>query len=309
MPEPRSTIRVEKLRREFNGLVAVRDLTFNVEEGEVFGFLGPNGAGKTTTINMLIGQLRPTLGRGWIAGFDITTQRDRIKPLIGVVFEEPALYDRMSGQANLAFFCELQGVSKRRVPELLALVGLSDRARDKVQNYSQGMKQRLAIARALINRPRVLFLDEPTRGLDPATARAIREHVAALGRAGTTVFLTTHYMEEADYLCHRVAFINEGQIVACDSPQSLKIMMGQRLLRVVLRDHSEHLLSLEAPNDAARLQAFIAAGQVLTLHSQEASLEDVYLKLTGRRLAATPHPMDNERSDDSTLTLQRQVDT
>ena len=211
----------------------------------------------------------------------------------------PQLLDRMSGQANLAFFCELQGVSKRRVPELLALVGLRDRARDRVQNYSQGMKQRLAIARALINRPRVLFLDEPTRGLDPATARAIREHVATLGRAGTTVFLTTHYMEEADVLCHRVAFINEGQIVACDSPESLKIMMGQRLLRVVLRDQSEHLLSLEAPNDAARLQAFIAAGQVLTLHSQEASLEDVYLKLTGRRLAATPHPMDDKSSDDN----------
>ena len=283
----RPMIRVENLGREFNGLVAVRGLTFTVEEGEVFGFLGPNGAGKTTTINMLTGQLRPTSGRGWIAGFDITTQRDRIKPLIGVAFEEPALYERMSGQANLAFFCELQGASKHRVPELLALVGLSNRARDRVKNYSQGMKQRLSIARALINRPRVLFLDEPTRGLDPATARAIREQIAALGRAGTTVFLTTHYMEEADYLCHRVVFINEGQIVACDAPESLKIMMGQRLLRVLLEDHSEYLLSLEDPDDAASLQAFIAAGQVLTLHSQEASLEDVYLKLTGRRLVTT----------------------
>jgi ABC-2 type transport system ATP-binding protein len=283
----RPMIRVENLGREFNGLVAVRDLTFTVEEGEVFGFLGPNGAGKTTTINMLTGQLRPTSGRGWIAGFDITTQRDRIKPLIGVAFEEPALYERMSGQANLAFFCELQGASKHRVPELLALVGLSNRARDRVKNYSQGMKQRLSIARALINRPRVLFLDEPTRGLDPATARAIREQIAALARAGTTVFLTTHYMEEADYLCHRVVFINEGQIVACDTPESLKIMMGQRLLRVLLEDHSEYLLSLEDPDDAASLQAFIAAGQVLTLHSQEASLEDVYLKLTGRRLVTT----------------------
>ena len=300
MPETKPMIRVENLRREFNGLVAVRDLAFSVEEGEVFGFLGPNGAGKTTTINMLIGQLRPTSGRGWIAGFDITTQREQIKPLIGVVFEEPALYERMSGQANLAFFCELQGVSRRRVPELLALVGLSDRARDKVKTYSQGMKQRLAIARALINRPRVLFLDEPTQGLDPATARAIRDHIAALGRAGTTVFLTTHYMEEADYLCHRVAFINEGQIVACDSPESLKIMMGQRLLRVVLKNHSMHLLSLEEPDDAARLQALIATGQVLTLHSQEASLEDVYLKLTGRRLAATPVSIGDERPDDST---------
>jgi len=293
-------IRVENLRREFNGRVAVRDLSFEVTEGEVFGFLGPNGAGKTTTINMLIGQLRPTLGQGWIAGFDILTQRDRIKPLIGVVFEEPALYDRMSGQANLAFFCELQGVSKRRVPELLAQVGLTGRAHDKVKTYSQGMKQRLAIARALINQPRVLFLDEPTRGLDPATARAVRQHIVALGRAGTTVFLTTHYLEEADYLCHRVAFIDKGQIVACDSPESFKITMGRRLLRVVLQDRSERYFSLQDPEDAVRLQALIAAGQVLTLHSQEASLEDVYLKLTGQRfVAAAPSGDDKEPEIDS----------
>jgi ABC-2 type transport system ATP-binding protein len=301
-------IRVENLRREFNGRVAVRDLTFAVEEGQVFGLLGPNGAGKTTTINMLIGQLRPTSGRGWIAGFDIATQLERIKPLIGVVFEEPALYERMSGQANLAFFCELQGVSKRRVPELLAQMGLADRAHDKVKTYSQGMKQRLAISRALLNRPRVLFFDEPTRGLDPATARTIREQIAALGRAGATVFLTTHYMDEADYLCHRVAFINEGKIVACDSPESLKIMMGQRLLRVVLKDHSEHFFSLENLDDAARLQAFLASGQVLTLHSQEASLEDVYLKLTGRQLVTTPASNDEGGSKGGVYLSVSQVD-
>ena len=294
MPEKRPMIQVENLCREFNGKVAVDALSFALDEGQVFGFLGPNGAGKTTTINMLIGQLRPTSGRAWIAGFDIATQLDRIKTLIGVVFEEPALYERLSGQDNLAFFCELQGVNKRRVPDLLARVGLADRAQDKVKTYSLGMRQRLTIARALINQPRVLFLDEPTRGLDPATARAIRQQIAALGRAGTTVFLTTHYMEEADYLCHRVAFINEGRIVACDAPASLKIMMGQRLLRVVLKDRSERFLSLEDSDDAARLQSFIAAGQVLTLHSQEASLEDVYLKLTGRRLiGATTESNDN----------------
>ncbi len=287
MPETAPMIHVVNLRREFDGLTAVRDLNFSVPEGEIFGFLGPNGAGKTTTINVLTGQLRPTSGRAWIAGLDVVTQRERIKPLIGIVFEETALYERMSGQANLAFFCELQAVSKRRVPELLALVGLSDRANDKVKTYSLGMKQRLAIARALINQPRVLFLDEPTRGLDPATARAVRQQIAALGRAGTTVFLTTHDMEEADALCQRVAFINKGQIVACDAPESLKISLGQRLLRVVLQDHSQRLFSPEDAADAARLQALIAAGQVLTLHSQEASLEDVYLRLTGRRLAPT----------------------
>ncbi|OQY21633.1 MAG: ABC transporter [Anaerolineaceae bacterium 4572_32.1] len=288
MRETKYMIQAENLSREFNGRPAVRDLVFAVKEGEVFGFLGPNGAGKTTTINMLIGQLRPTFGRAWVAGFDIATQLDRITSLIGVVFEEPTLYEGMSGQDNLAFFCELQGASKSRVSELLAQVGLTGRAREKVKTYSQGMKQRLTIARALINHPRVLFLDEPTRSLDPATARAIRRQIAALSQSGTTIFLTTHHMEVADQLCHRVAFINKGRIVACDSPEALKIKMGRPLLRVVLKDGSEHMLNIQTPDDAARLQAFIAAGQILTLHSQEASLEDVYLQLTGQRLIATP---------------------
>lgn len=277
-------IEAGNLRREFNGVVAVAGISFAVERGEIFGFLGPNGAGKTTTINVLTGQLRPTSGWGKVAGYDVVSERDRIKPLIGVVFEEQALYERMSGKANLEFFCELHGVDKSRVPELLQQVGLAGRARDRISKYSQGMKQRLAIARALVNRPQVLFLDEPTRGLDPAGARAIRDYIAELGRGGVTIFLTTHYMEEADQLCHRVAFINEGSIVALDTPQNLKLKLGQRTLKVVKRDGSEQWLDLDDPQDAGRLQGLIAAGDVLTLHSQEATLEDVYLQLTGRKL-------------------------
>ncbi len=285
-------IEARDLRRVFRGsrtrgepVVAVDGISFAVERGEIFGFLGPNGAGKTTTVNMLTGQLRPTGGWGRVAGFDIVAQLEHIKPLIGVVFEEPALYERMSGRANLEFFCALHGVDKGRVWALLEAVGLADRADDRVKTYSQGMKQRLAIARALLNDPQVLFLDEPTRGLDPAAARAIREDIVALRQRGVTVFLTTHYMEEADQLCDRVAFIDQGRIVALDTPSRLKLELGERRLWVGLRQGKEVWLRLDDPGDARRLEQLIVAGDVLTIHSQEATLEDVFIALTGHRLS------------------------
>jgi ABC-2 type transport system ATP-binding protein len=277
-------IEAADLRRKFNGKTAVDGVTFAVEHGEVFGFLGPNGAGKTTTVSMFIGQLLPTSGSGRVAGYDVVRERDRIKPVIGVVFEDHALYERMSGRANLEFFCALHGVPNRRASELLDMVGLKDRGKDAVKKYSQGMKQRLAIARALVNSPKVLFLDEPTRGLDPGAARAIRQMILDLKQAGATVFLTTHYMEEADQLCDRVAFINEGKLVAVDSPRALKIKYGRRQIRVVEPDGSEVLGNLDNAEDAHRLETLLRDGKVLTIHSQEATLEDVYVQLTGRGL-------------------------
>lgn len=277
-------IEATDLWRKYNGKAAVAGISFSVQQGEIFGFLGPNGAGKTTTVNMLIGQLLPSAGSGSVAGYDIVRERERIKPAIGVVFEDHALYERMSGKANLEFFCSLHRVPARRATELLALVGLRDRARDSVKKYSQGMKQRLAIARALVNSPKVLFLDEPTRGLDPGAARAIRQMISDLNDAGATVFLTTHYMEEADLLCDRVAFINEGRLVAVDNPRALKLKYGKRQLRVVRRDNSEVALDLDDGADAQRLEQMLRASEVLTIHSQEATLEDVYIQLTGRPL-------------------------
>jgi ABC-2 type transport system ATP-binding protein len=277
------------LRRTFNGRVAVDGVSFAVERGEVFGFLGPNGAGKTTTIRILTGQLLPSGGSARVAGFDCASEAQKLKPLIGVVFEQQNLYERMSGRENLTFFASLFGVPSSRVAEVLAQVGLSERAKDKVRVYSNGMKQRLLIARALLNQPQVLFLDEPTRGLDPGAARDIRQMVADLGRAGTTVFLTTHYMEEADQLCQRVAFLNEGRIVALDTPRHLKIAHGQRLVKVLLQgdggaEPTEVTLSLDQPADARRLSDYMAQGQVLTIHSEEATLEDIFIKLAGRGL-------------------------
>lgn len=277
-------IEVHDLRKYFGPVEAVKGISFAVEAGEIFGFLGHNGAGKTTTIRMLTGQLTPNGGTGRVGGFDIVRERSQIKSIIGVVFEDQNLYDRMSGRENLMFFARLHGVDAQRVDDLLHMVGLQDRAGDRVKKYSNGMKQRLMIARALLNRPRVLFLDEPTRGLDPAAAHDIRQVIAELARLGTTAFLSTHYMEEADQLCRRVAFISEGRIVALDTPRELKLRYGRREAQVVLADRSEHTLSLTDPAQAGRLAEWTAAGQVLSVHSREATLDEVFRHLAGREL-------------------------
>jgi ABC-2 type transport system ATP-binding protein len=220
-------IEVQNLTRNYNGLRAVDGISFSVEPGEIFGFLGPNGAGKTTTIKMLTGQLRPTSGEANVMGCDVVDERERLKPQIGVVFDSQNIYERSSGRDNLLFYARLYRIKQARVDEVLAQVGLVDRARHKVKDYSNGMKQRLVIARALLHKPKVLFLDEPTRGLDPNVARGIRSIVVDLVKHGMTVFLTTHYMEEADRLSDRVAIIDQGCIVALDTPENLKTAYGK----------------------------------------------------------------------------------
>jgi len=213
----------------------VDGISFSVEAGEVFGFLGPNGAGKTTTIRMLTGQLRPTSGSARVAGCDVVRERERLKPQIGVVFEFQNLYERLSARDNMLFAARLFGAPSRRVTEVLAQVGLAERAHEPLSRYSHGMKQRLLIARALLHGPKVLFLDEPTRGLDAHIAREIRAFVAGLGRQGVTVFLTTHYIEEADQLCQRVAFLDRGRIVALDEPARLRSAHGGTLEDVFVK--------------------------------------------------------------------------
>jgi len=225
--EAMGAIEVQNLTRDYNGLRAVDCISFEVEPGEIFGFLGPNGAGKTTTIKMLTGQLRPTSGRARVMGCDVVEERQRLTPQIGVVFEHQNVYERLSARDNLLFAARLYGVNRRRVDEMLDRVGLADRAKGKVAKFSNGMKQRLLIARALLHQPKVLFLDEPTRGLDPHVARDIRSFVAELARQGVTVFLTTHYMEEADQLSGRVALLDQGKIVALDTPRQLKKERGE----------------------------------------------------------------------------------
>jgi ABC-2 type transport system ATP-binding protein len=282
------------LRRRFGSKEAVQGISFTVRKGEIFGLLGPNGAGKTTTIRMLTGQIDPSGGSARVAGCDVVKERAQLKERIGVVFEEQNLYERLSGRLNLEFSCWLYGVDVKRVEEVLELVGLRDRAKDPVREYSNGMKQRLMVARALLHQPPVLFLDEPARGLDPIAAREVHHTIEQLRQAGTTVLLTTHLMEEADQLCQQVAFLVDGRLVANDTPRNLKLAHGERVLEVTLGDGqpSQHgsgplnevTLSMDESADQAKLAEWMAADQVCAIHSREASLEEVFIEVAGVHL-------------------------
>src|SRR5215211_5560048 len=215
------------LRRKWKDVEAVRGVSFAIEQGELFGLLGPNGAGKTTTIKMLITLLIPTKGTARVLGYDVVKDAREVRKRIGYVFGgERGVYERLSGYDNLRYFAELYGVPPReirpRIDALLELVGLKGREQERAEGYSRGMKQRLHIARGLLHDPPVVFLDEPTIGLDPVGARELRATIASLADAGKTILLTTHYMFEADSLCDRIAVINRGQIVAEGTPTHLK---------------------------------------------------------------------------------------
>lgn len=288
-------IEAADLCRSFGAIEAVAGISFAVQRSEIFGLLGPNGAGKTTTIRLLTGQIDPSRGSASVAGCDVVKQRAQLKQRIGVVFEEQNLYERLSARQNLAFNCRLYGVLQRRIDEVLDLVRLRDRASDPVSKFSNGMRQRLMIARALLHQPPVLFLDEPTRGLDPLSARDVRQTITELCAAGTTILLTTHLLDEADQLCHRVGFIVKGRLVATGEPRALKLAHGQRTLQVTLAERAEAanattpledvILSMDDPIDQAKLARWMASGRVCALHSHEATLEEVFLEVAGIRPA------------------------
>ena len=233
-------IRVEGLEKRFGDVHAVRGVDFEVRGGETFGFLGPNGAGKSTTINMLCTLLRPTAGRATVAGFDVVAERDDVRREIGLVFQDMTLDTYLTGAQNLRFHGQLYGVPsgelETRMKQVLELVGLWDRRDKEVATFSGGMKRRLEIARGLLHSPRVLFLDEPTVGLDPQTRASIWEYLDQLRRQeDLTIFLTTHYMDEAEH-CDRIAIMDVGQIVALDTPQALKAAIGTDRVRLVTAD-------------------------------------------------------------------------
>jgi ABC-2 type transport system ATP-binding protein len=227
-------IRVSDLTKCYGEILAVDNINFEVAKGEVFGFLGPNGAGKTTTIRMLAGLSKPTDGKASILGFDINSQIVQIKKHIGVVPEISNLYDELSGFDNLLFMAQLYGVArsqrKKRTEELLKTFRLYDRKDSPFRTFSRGMKRSLIIAAALIHKPQLLFLDEPTVGLDVIAARSLRNLISNLRRQGMTIFLTTHYLEEADLLCDRVAVIVKGRLLTMDTPENLKIKTETRSL-------------------------------------------------------------------------------
>lgn len=278
----------EGLTYSYGDNVAVDDVSFTVGKGEILGFLGPNGAGKTTTVKMLTGQLKPRAGRASLLGKDVSTHVREVQGQIGVCFESTNLYEQMSAIENLELFARLFGVRQFDALALLGRVGLSGREKDRVENYSKGMKQRLMVARSMVNRPKILFLDEPTAGLDPTSAEAIRNIILEERRQGATVFLTTHDMREADKISDRVAFMNQSKIVALDTPHNLKQQYGKRALRAKLAGNEGQLvdreITLDAPGTADAVQELFAKERVVTIHSEEASLEDIFIKITGRGL-------------------------
>jgi ABC-2 type transport system ATP-binding protein len=281
-------ILAEGLTYTYGDLVAVDHINFSVAPSEIMGFLGPNGAGKSTVVKMLSGQIKPKAGKATVLGIDVARHPKQVQARAGICFEITNLYEEMSGAANLNLFASLFGVLDFKAEALLERVGLGGRGRDLVSSYSKGMKQRLMVARALLNQPAILFLDEPTDGLDPVSAEAIRTIILEERTRGATVFLTTHDMLEADKLSDRVAFIDQGKIAAIDTPHALKQQYGKRSLKAQVAGADGRLelreISLDNDHTAAAVTDLFSQEKVVTLHSEEATLEDIFIHITGRGL-------------------------
>lgn len=279
-------VTVDSLRKSFGKTEAVKGISFDVAAGSIFGFLGPNGAGKTTTMRMLTGMLTPTSGRITVAGLEIPAQRDLARCLIGVVPDHQNLYDRLTARRHLRLFADLTGAPMSRIDDVISLVGLTEYADVPAGRLSRGWRQRVLIARGLLHEPKVFFLDEPTSALDPQSALSIRNVVKRLRDSGTTIFLTTHYMEEASDLCDRIAILHNGSIIASDTPDNIRMKFGRPVMDVTIRspqDGADKTVSLPI-NDAeaaGKLSALLSEGIVIRIHSQEASLEEAFLRLTG----------------------------
>jgi ABC-2 type transport system ATP-binding protein len=254
---------VTDLAKSYEEIEAVRGVSFEVEAGEVFGFLGPNGAGKSTTINMLCTLAKPTGGSATVAGHDVVTDRDEVRRHIGLVFQEPTLDSYLTAEQNLRLHAELYGVDKAlvqdRMRQVMEMVGLWERRAMAVRTFSGGMQRRLEIARGLMHSPRVLFLDEPTVGLDPQTRRSIWRYIGELRDSEEiTIFMTTHYMDEAEF-CDRIAIMDQGEIVALDTPEALKAEVGEDRIRIHTGDHQA---TIAAIRDRFGLEAQVSEGAV-----------------------------------------------
>lgn len=257
------------------------NLTFSVARGETFGFLGPSGAGKTTTIKLLTRQLVKDAGRIMLLGRPIENASDADYERIGILSDTSALYERMSIEDNLRFYARVRGKGAGDIDRLLERMGLIEDRKTLVKNCSKGMRQRAALLAALIHSPELLFLDEPTSGLDPAARAEVHKMLAELKESGTTVFLTTHDMAEAETVCERIAILNDGKIVACDAPESLKLRFARN--RLTIRTHTRGtVVTTKDAAAASQVHDLLAASECLSIHSDEPNLEEVFLELTGR---------------------------
>lgn len=302
-----NAVEVRDLAKAYGKLRAVDGITFDVEAGEMFGFLGPNGAGKTTTISMLCTLVKPTSGSATVAGRDVVSERERVRKNIGLVFQDPTLDELLTAEQNLRFHGVLYGLSrndlKDRMTKVLKMVELEGRRNDLVRTFSGGMRRRLEIARGLMHSPRVLFLDEPTVGLDPQTRLHIWDYIDELSRTeDITIFLTTHYLEEAER-CSRIAIIDAGKIVAIDTPAALKASVGEDCVTLQTEDDSESArqikdrLGVDAVAEGDRLTCMVPDGEafiprliealdvgVRSISTRKPTLDDVFVKYTGRAI-------------------------
>jgi len=302
-----TVIQLFDLKKYFNEVKAVDGVSFSINHGEIFGLLGPNGAGKTTILNLLCTLLKPTSGTATICNYDIRKDKDEVRRSIGIVFQDPSLDDQLTASENLDFHGRLYHIPKDKrldkIEELLELVELSDKKNIMVKTFSGGMKRRLEIARGLLHQPQVLFLDEPTLGLDPQTRRHIWEYIKRLNRdTNVTIIITTHYMDEADLLCHRVAIIDRGRISAIDTPLQLKKEIGGEVISIKTEDefypdkqwiksvnkHDGYInLTVEEADQKLSLLMKIAQENRITIDSitiHKPTLEDVFLHFTGKTI-------------------------
>lgn len=303
----KNIIEINNLKKSYGDFQAVKDVSFSVKKGEIFGFLGPNGAGKSTTINMLSTMIKPSSGDALINGFNVSKERDKVRESIGIIFQENTLDEKLTAYENLMLHCKLYGVEKsvreERINEVLDMVELSDKKENLVKTFSGGMKRRLEIARGLLHYPKVIFLDEPTVGLDPQTRDHIWSYILKLKeREGITVFLTTHYMDEAEF-CDRIAIIDDGKIIALETPESLKNSLGGDIMEISTKDNYKALQIIKDKyNKNPKVKNEIISFNVLkgneflvdfvkdfeipidSVNLRRPTLNDVFLGLTGREI-------------------------
>ncbi|NEZ44833.1 ABC transporter ATP-binding protein [Paenibacillus alvei] len=276
-------IEVRAMTKTFGNKQAIKPIDFTIQRGEIFGFLGPSGSGKTTTVKILTGQLLPTAGIARVFGVDIAKMKDSERQQhlsrIGILTDNSTLYERLTIEDNLVLFCKLYHVPTSRVQEALEQVNLTNERKTTVKHLSKGMKQRVTLARSLLHKPDILFLDEPTTALDPTNTKRIHEALRELNRMGTTIFLTTHDMEEAESLCDRIAFLHQGCIAAMDTPQRLRLAHMDHAITVVTTDGTHTVERNEA--GANRIHDWMTSGKLISIHSNEPTLSDIFIKVTG----------------------------
>ncbi len=279
-----NVIELKSMAKIFGNQSALEDINFHVKKGETFGLLGPSGSGKTTTIKILTGQLMPTSGEAYVFNVPIATlNKSKYRKRFGVLTDNSGLYQRLSIHDNLKLYCKLYDLPLKRITEVLDMVNLTKEGNKNVAKLSKGMLQRVILARAFLHEPELLFLDEPTSALDPVNAMHVYEGLGALKEKGTTIFLTTHNMNEAELLCDRVAFLHKGKIQLLDQPKTLRQQFSDASICLELKDGREILLTGNATG-AQQVYEYMVSGQVLSIHSNEPTLGDIFVEITGREL-------------------------